>query len=66
MMGLLPDLTADPAALAHLPAAARAELAVALLCSLTGPKALALIMPAMALVDDHACNLYRIEFEKEC
>ncbi|RUS64908.1 hypothetical protein EGN72_02635 [Pseudorhodobacter sp. E13] len=49
-----------------LPDAARADLAVALLCSLTGPAGLALIFAAMAQVDAHADDLYRLEFEKEC
>ena len=46
--------------------AARADLAVALLCNLTGPDGLTLIFAASAQIDDHANDLCRLEFEKEC
>lgn len=66
MMALAATPKLNPALVEHLTEDARANLATALLCSLPGTQGLTLILIAMAHVEAHADDLYRIEFEKEC
>lgn len=64
-MALIPAPRLNPALVEYLTEDARANLAVALLCSLTRQAGLDIILASLAQIEVYAAELYRTELEKE-